>query len=348
MGARLPRAAEPERAVQEGRQPAQRPGPDREHLLPARLRLHRRRRPARPVPLVGPLHAAQARARRRQDRRRSSRRSSTTSTSCSASASTAPCSAPSSCASSAAISTDFARDTADITDRQNIQYHWIRIEDVPAIWQRLEAVGLQTTEACGDSPRGVPRLARRRRRRRRDHRRHLGPRGDQAALHRRPRVLQPAAQVQDRPDRAPEPGRGARGQRRLVRRHRPPGARSRLRPLGRRRPVHQPDARAEARRVDPARRGARRLGRRRLGLPRLRLPPAALARPAEVPGRRLGRREVPRGPRDRVPRPRPGRRPLARGPGAPAATTSACTSRRTASYYVGADPGRRPGLRHDR
>jgi sulfite reductase (ferredoxin) len=51
------------------------------------------------------------------------------------------------------ISTEFGRDTADVTDRQNIQYHWIRIEDVPTIWQRLEAVGLQTTEACGDSPR---------------------------------------------------------------------------------------------------------------------------------------------------------------------------------------------------
>ncbi|MGH3506126.1 MAG: nitrite/sulfite reductase, partial [Nocardioidaceae bacterium] len=50
-------------------------------------------------------------------------------------------------------STDFARDTADITDRQNIQYHWISVEDVPAIWQRLEAVGLETQEACGDSPR---------------------------------------------------------------------------------------------------------------------------------------------------------------------------------------------------
>ncbi len=52
------------------------------------------------------------------------------------------------------ISTDFGRNTADLTDRQNIQYHWIRIEDVPTIWQRLEAVGLQTQEACGDSPRG--------------------------------------------------------------------------------------------------------------------------------------------------------------------------------------------------
>jgi len=54
-----------------------------------------------------------------------------------------------------AISTDFGRDVADVTDRQNIQYHWIRIEDVPAIWERLAAVGLQTTEACGDTPRGM-------------------------------------------------------------------------------------------------------------------------------------------------------------------------------------------------
>lgn len=52
------------------------------------------------------------------------------------------------------ISQTFARDTADITDRQNIQYHWIAVEDVPQIWRRLEAVGLQTTEACGDTPRG--------------------------------------------------------------------------------------------------------------------------------------------------------------------------------------------------
>lgn len=52
------------------------------------------------------------------------------------------------------ISTDFARESADISDRQNIQYHWIAIESVPEIWRRLEAVGLQTTEACGDTPRG--------------------------------------------------------------------------------------------------------------------------------------------------------------------------------------------------
>lgn len=53
------------------------------------------------------------------------------------------------------LSTQFARDTADISDRQNVQYHWIRVEDMPEIWRRLDAVGLQTTEACGDCPRVV-------------------------------------------------------------------------------------------------------------------------------------------------------------------------------------------------
>ena len=53
------------------------------------------------------------------------------------------------------VSTRFARDTADVTDRQNVQLHWVRIEDVPEIWRRLEAVGLSTTEACGDCPRVI-------------------------------------------------------------------------------------------------------------------------------------------------------------------------------------------------
>src|ERR1700712_4785853 len=55
----------------------------------------------------------------------------------------------------AGIATDFGRDVADITDRQNVQYHWIRIEDVPEIWRRLESVGLSSTEACGDTPRNM-------------------------------------------------------------------------------------------------------------------------------------------------------------------------------------------------
>ncbi|MDT5350530.1 MAG: hypothetical protein QOH91_3817 [Mycobacterium sp.] len=53
------------------------------------------------------------------------------------------------------ISVEFARNTADISDRENVQYHWIQVEGVPEIWRRLDEVGLQTAEACGDCPRVV-------------------------------------------------------------------------------------------------------------------------------------------------------------------------------------------------
>ena len=53
------------------------------------------------------------------------------------------------------VSRRYARGTADVTDRQNIQLHWIEIENVPDIWEALESVGLSTTEACGDTPRVI-------------------------------------------------------------------------------------------------------------------------------------------------------------------------------------------------
>lgn len=53
------------------------------------------------------------------------------------------------------LSRDYARSTVDLTDRQNIQFHWVRIEDVPAIWQKLEDNGLNTWDACGDVPRVI-------------------------------------------------------------------------------------------------------------------------------------------------------------------------------------------------
>ena len=53
------------------------------------------------------------------------------------------------------VSQAYARGTADVTDRQNIQLHWIEIENVPDIWEALESVGLSTTEACGDTPRVI-------------------------------------------------------------------------------------------------------------------------------------------------------------------------------------------------
>ena len=80
---------------------------------------------------------------------------SRTSTSCCASAATAGALTAAALRTLGGISTEFARDTADISDRENVQYHWIRVEDMPEIWRRLDAVGLQTTEACGDCPRVV-------------------------------------------------------------------------------------------------------------------------------------------------------------------------------------------------
>ena len=51
------------------------------------------------------------------------------------------------------LSERFGRDVADVTDRQNIQLHWLRIEDVSRILTEIESVGLTTCEACGDTPR---------------------------------------------------------------------------------------------------------------------------------------------------------------------------------------------------
>jgi sulfite reductase (ferredoxin) len=53
------------------------------------------------------------------------------------------------------VSERFGRDVADVTDRQNVQLHWIRIEDVPRIFEAIESVGLTTCEACGDTPRNM-------------------------------------------------------------------------------------------------------------------------------------------------------------------------------------------------
>ena len=47
------------------------------------------------------------------------------------------------------------RDVADVTDRQNVQLHWIRIEDVPELFEGIETVGLTSVDACGDTPRVI-------------------------------------------------------------------------------------------------------------------------------------------------------------------------------------------------
>ena len=53
------------------------------------------------------------------------------------------------------IADRYARSTIDITNRQNFQLHWLRIEDVPDIWDALAAVGWTSQGACGDNTRTV-------------------------------------------------------------------------------------------------------------------------------------------------------------------------------------------------
>jgi sulfite reductase (ferredoxin) len=48
-----------------------------------------------------------------------------------------------------------ARGTIDITNRQNFQLHWLRIEDVPTVWDELARVGWTSQGACGDNTRTV-------------------------------------------------------------------------------------------------------------------------------------------------------------------------------------------------
>ena len=55
----------------------------------------------------------------------------------------------------ASISQDYGRGVADITVRQNIQLHWVTIENIPDLIDRLQRIGLTTTGACGDVVRNV-------------------------------------------------------------------------------------------------------------------------------------------------------------------------------------------------
>ncbi|MDD2781127.1 nitrite/sulfite reductase [Sulfuricurvum sp.] len=53
------------------------------------------------------------------------------------------------------LSIKYGRNTGDVTTRQDIQFHWIRVADLPAIFDALADVGLSTLEAAGDCPRNI-------------------------------------------------------------------------------------------------------------------------------------------------------------------------------------------------
>ncbi|WP_436910934.1 nitrite/sulfite reductase [Halosimplex marinum] len=50
---------------------------------------------------------------------------------------------------------EFGGAYCDWTTRQSIQLHWIKLEDIPAIFEKLEENGLSTQQACGDSWRNI-------------------------------------------------------------------------------------------------------------------------------------------------------------------------------------------------
>lgn len=53
------------------------------------------------------------------------------------------------------LSERYGRSMGDITTRQNIQLHWLAIEDMPVVLDELNATGLSFTQACGDVWRNV-------------------------------------------------------------------------------------------------------------------------------------------------------------------------------------------------
>ncbi|SFI61846.1 nitrite/sulfite reductase [Thermoflavimicrobium dichotomicum] len=55
----------------------------------------------------------------------------------------------------AQLAQEYGRGLIDVTTRQAIQYHWLRIEHFPDIFRRLNEVGLHSWEACGDCPRNI-------------------------------------------------------------------------------------------------------------------------------------------------------------------------------------------------
>ncbi len=53
------------------------------------------------------------------------------------------------------LAEEYSDGIAHITTRQDVQLHYIHIEDTPALMRRLAAVGITTREACGNSVRNV-------------------------------------------------------------------------------------------------------------------------------------------------------------------------------------------------
>jgi sulfite reductase beta subunit-like hemoprotein len=55
----------------------------------------------------------------------------------------------------AAVARDYSRGFGHVTTRQNLQFHFVKMEAVPRAMEALERVGLTTREACGNTVRNI-------------------------------------------------------------------------------------------------------------------------------------------------------------------------------------------------
>ncbi|MFA0963332.1 nitrite reductase [Roseivirga sp. BDSF3-8] len=53
------------------------------------------------------------------------------------------------------ISDEYTNGNLHLTTRQNIQLHYVHVEDTPAMWAKLEEKGVTTREACGNTVRNI-------------------------------------------------------------------------------------------------------------------------------------------------------------------------------------------------
>ena len=112
--------------------------PPHRPLRPRGPGLDRPRRPQHPLPLVGPVHPAAGRGRPLHAAHPHPRGA-----------------AADQLEAIGRLAKVHGRNLADVTDRQNIQLHWVVIEDVPTILDELDRIGLSSLQACGDTVRNV-------------------------------------------------------------------------------------------------------------------------------------------------------------------------------------------------
>jgi len=53
------------------------------------------------------------------------------------------------------LSREYTNGNLHLTTRQNIQLHYVRLDDTPEMWEKMEEVGITTREACGNTVRNI-------------------------------------------------------------------------------------------------------------------------------------------------------------------------------------------------